>query len=87
MGRKFSFYVKQPFAPHYNTAIGKYVSTRSEFNAELSRLSDKQSERTGIEHNYVPVDLADTAAFGATDEGAEKFQRSRYGQPFTESFD
>lgn len=87
MGRKFSFFVQKPFVPHFNASVGSYVSSEQQFNNELHRLSDAQTERTGIEHNYVRVDQADSAALGATEESMDNFYRRRYDNPVATDFE
>ena len=51
--------VKRSFAEHMNTATGKYTQTAAEHRENLKRASEKATLRTGIEHNYVPMDHAD----------------------------
>lgn len=87
MGRKYSFYAQTPFQPHFNHAVGKYVSSQAQFNNELKVLGDKQTTQTGIPHSYVPVEIGDRDAFGATDEGMENFHRSRHDNPFQDDFE
>lgn len=81
MGRDYSFFVKTPFQPHYNTAVGQYVRTQAEFESHLSRLSDAQTERTGILHNYQPVEIGDRDAYGATEEGMDDYYRTHHDNP------
>jgi hypothetical protein len=52
------------FAP----AVGKYVTNQRDFNNELKKASDVASENTGMEHRYVPIDMADRDATGRTEE-------------------
>lgn len=42
------------FKPHYNYAVGKYVSTDREFRDALKVCSERNSVSTGIDHNYEP---------------------------------
>lgn len=42
---------------HYNPTVGKPISSMNQLKSELSRASDEQSEKTGVTHNYQPVDL------------------------------
>jgi hypothetical protein len=77
--RRFSFSLGTPFAEHYNPSTGKRVRTRSGFASELSRQSDEASERTGIEHNYVPVDPRESpSSLGVTEEGLYETARRRH---------
>lgn len=73
--RVYSFAIKTSFVPHYNPSVGKFVSSQSEFDSELRRLSDQQTERTGITHNYVSRELGDSAAFHNTEDGMDDFNR------------
>jgi hypothetical protein len=41
---------------HWNASVGKTISSMKQFKDELARASDAQTEKTGIEHRYVPVD-------------------------------
>jgi len=42
------------FQPHYNHAVGQYVSTDSEFRDALKRCSDRSTAETGIPHDFQP---------------------------------
>ena len=79
--RKYSFYVEKSFVPHFNPSVGKYVSSQRQFNDELKVLSDEQTLRTGIPHNYVPTEMGDRAGFGISDEDREEYTRARYDHP------
>jgi len=50
------------FQPHYNYAVGQYVTSWADFNDKLRRLGDIQSERTGISSTYETVHPADLRA-------------------------
>jgi len=52
------------FAP----AVGRYVQNQRDFNDALKKASDEASENTGMEHRYVPIDMADRDATGRTEE-------------------
>lgn len=79
--RRYSFYVEKSFVPHYNPSVGSFVSSQSEFNNKLRILGDEQTERTGILHNYVPVEVGDSQAFGLGGEDVEEFTRARFDNP------
>lgn len=74
MVRVFSVNPTSTFRPHFNAAVGQYVSSDRQFRDALRRGSDMQSERTGMEHRYVPIDPRDTepADGGAGVEEAKK---------------
>ena len=41
---------------HYNATVGKEVSDMRGFKDDLKRKSEEATLRTGIEHNYEPID-------------------------------
>lgn len=57
-------------------AVGEHVHSRRQFADKLKAASDRQSARTGLAHNYVPIDLRDREACGVTDEGLESTARA-----------
>lgn len=71
MRRIWSFSFKRPMADHYNPSVGSYVRSEQDFTDKLKAMSDEATERTGIPHNYVPVDPTDRKALGVTDEGLD----------------
>lgn len=70
--------IASPFREHFNTSTGTYVSNRSQYTSQLSRLSDEASARTGIPHKYVPIDPRETAPLGVTSDGLESTLRQQY---------
>lgn len=58
MVRRFSFSVLPPLSNPVN-------------RDQLKMTADRQTERTGIPHNYSPVDLRDKEALGVTSEGLD----------------
>lgn len=69
MVRIFSFSVKPIMVEHMNRTTGQLVSSEKQFADQLKRQSEEASIRTGIEHNFVPVDTQDKATLGVTDAG------------------
>lgn len=67
--RVFSVSLQTPLHDHFNHAVGKYVTGKRQLRDEFKRASDDATERTGIEHNFVPVDPHDKETFGVTEEG------------------
>lgn len=67
--RRFSFFKGPSFGDGYSPTLGRYVSNERDFADGLKRASEIATERNGIPHNYVPVDLRDRDALGVTDEG------------------
>jgi hypothetical protein len=53
---------------HRSVATGTVVSDRRHIKNGLREMSEKQTERTGIPHSYVEVDLADRDTLKVTDE-------------------
>jgi hypothetical protein len=47
---------------HWNHSVGKPVSSMRQFKDDLARASERQSEVTGMEHRYVPVDMSEVKA-------------------------
>jgi predicted nucleic acid-binding Zn ribbon protein len=66
-----------PTEGHWNQSVGRYVSGDREFRDELRRASDAATERTGIPHDYKPIDPRDTEALGVTGEGLGETQKRR----------
>jgi len=81
--RVFGFSYREPMQPHFNNAVGRYVSSESDFGDELKRASETASATTGIEHDYKPLEWGDKDAFGATNEGIHEsnISRERQGAP------
>lgn len=71
MARVFSFAIKTPMHEHINHTTGQLVSSERQFKDQLKRQSEEATLRTGIEHNFVPVDAKDKATFGVTNEGLD----------------
>lgn len=69
---------KRPMQEHWNAAVNKPIRSDAQFRSELSRASDEQSERTGTDHKFVPIDMGDKAACGATDEGLDETRKRRH---------
>lgn len=69
--RVFSFSIRRSMPEHFNTSTGTYVSNERALKDDFKRLSDAATERTGIPHNYVPIDPQDKETLGVTDEGLD----------------
>lgn len=76
MSRRYTVSVATGWMPHYNHSVGRYVRTRGEFLDALRSASEKQSERTGVEHNYQPVELGEVQ--GVTEEGMDATRRAHF---------
>jgi hypothetical protein len=66
--RRFGFRITAPFQDHYNTTVGAHVTNKRDFADKLKVAAAEQTKRTGIFHDYVPVDAGDREAFGITDD-------------------
>jgi putative FmdB family regulatory protein len=77
--RRFSFSITPGFKEHWNQAVGQYVSNTTQFTDSLKRQSDEMSVRTGMLHDYEPIDpgdlRSDPEAFGVTPEGLDSSRR------------
>lgn len=49
----FSF---RRFQEHFNPAVGKVVSSEKEFRDDLKKASEEATRKTGIVHNFVPME-------------------------------
>jgi hypothetical protein len=59
------------FSEGFNPSTGSYVSSSAQFRSELSAASDAASLRTGIPHNFQPLDPRDPVAAGVTEDGMD----------------
>lgn len=71
MVREYSFSIKPMMKEHMNNTTGQVVSSERQFKDQLKRQSEMATIRTGIEHNFVPVDIQDKATLGVTNEGLD----------------
>ncbi len=78
MRRGYSFSFVRSMAEHFNNSTGQYVSNSRDFGDQLKRKSEEASLRTGMDHNFVPVDVTDAKALGVTDEGLEETHRRHH---------
>jgi hypothetical protein len=67
--RIFSFAPKRMMHEHFNLSSGTVVSDHKQFRDDLKRASERATLRTGIPHDYQPVDLGEKEALGVTEEG------------------
>lgn len=68
------FNVRNSTPEHFSTAVGGYVSNDRDLRDALKRMSDEQSERVGMDHNYEYLtrsEMADPTAHGVTEEGLD----------------
>lgn len=57
---------------HMNQSLGRPVSSMRQFKDGLKQKSEEATARTGVEHNFQPVDITDRKSLGVTDEGIER---------------
>jgi hypothetical protein len=79
--RQFSFNVQPSMAEHFSHTVGGYVNNERQFRDALKEMSDNESERVGMEHNYeylTRAEMADPSAHGVTDEGLDTTERAHY---------
>jgi putative FmdB family regulatory protein len=57
--RKFTFNTSPGLKEHFNIAAGEYVSNQHQLDDAFKRQSEAASARTGIDHEFVRVDVAD----------------------------
>ena len=55
--RKYSVTVHRDIPEHFNPQLGKPVRGMQQIKRELRDAGEKQWEKTGIPHRYVPMDL------------------------------
>lgn len=69
-----------PMMEHWNNTTGTVVSDMKGFKNDLKRRSDEATMRTGIEHNYEPIDYADVAQVvrDSDGKGLEDTNRARH---------
>ena len=75
--RVFSFKMQPIMHEHFNHTVGKPISDRKQFQRELDHAADKETERTGRQVNYVPVDMNDREGLRVTDEGMDSTLRRK----------
>jgi hypothetical protein len=69
---------------HYNNAVGQFVTNKRQFYDGLKMKSEEASIRTGMDHNYEPIDpsdMADAKAHGVTDEGLDTTEKALWVKP------
>lgn len=72
----------RPMMAHYNATVGKEVSDMKGFKDDLKRKSEEATLRTGIEHNYEPIDYSDFKPVIEKSEGQglEVTNRARHAE-------
>lgn len=76
--RRWSVSFHRSMPEHFNHSVGRYVSNESDFSDALKQKSEEATEKTGIPHNFAPVDLTDTATLGVTEDMPRQRARTIY---------
>lgn len=74
----------KPMQEHFNPSVGKHISSMQEFREELKVASDEATARTGIVHNFEPIDHREREALGVTEQGLDETERRRRAKGETE---
>lgn len=75
--RVFSVSIHRPMMEHMNATTGSLISDNRQFKDELKRMSEVQTLKTGIEHQYEPIDH-DAVKSKVTGEGLDSTNRVRH---------
>lgn len=78
--RSASFCVQRPMIEHLNVTTGMPVSSEKQFKEQLKIKSDEATQRTGMDHKFVPCDVTDMKALGVTGDGIDESRRTRRAQ-------
>lgn len=70
--RRFSLTFPTMLHEHFNDTVGKPIHSHRQFRDELRRASDHATERTGIPHDYQPIDLHDPIVAPKSDAGMKE---------------
>jgi hypothetical protein len=79
--RHFSFGIVRSVPEHFNYSVGSYVSNERQLRDAIKVISEEQTYRTGVEHDYEYLsraDLADATAHGVTEEGLDDTYRTQH---------
>lgn len=69
--RIWSVSFHRPMPPHFNHSVGRYVSNETKFSDALKEKAEEATAKTGIPHDYKPVDIRDRETLGVTEEGLD----------------
>ncbi len=76
--------IHMPMIGGYNPSVGGYVHGKNDLREKLHIASEQATERTGIPHDFKPVDMRDTDALGVhATESVDRDNRARHdsGRP------
>lgn len=54
--RKYQLAVHRPMLDHFNNTTGTVIGSDRQFREELKAMSEVATNKTGIEHDYQPID-------------------------------
>lgn len=69
--RSWGFQMAPVVHQYFDHSTGQVINDRKHLLSVAKEMSDRQTERTGITHNYVPADMTDKATLGITGEGLD----------------
>lgn len=59
MRRRYSLSIHRPMQDHYNNTTNSMIGSNRQFREELKRQSETATLKTGIEHNFEPIDRSE----------------------------
>ena len=77
--------IKPSLPAHFNAATNTYVENEAHLKSVMRQQSDALTERTGVVHDFQPVDRRDKEALGVTEEGLDKTYDARVKAGLTEA--
>ncbi len=86
--RKYTaFKFSMPFWDGYSPTTGTFTTSHRDLTEQMHIASEHATERTGIQHDFKPVDVRDTEALGVTAEGLDATNRRLHneGRPLVKS--
>ena len=76
--------IQMPMIGHYNPTVGGYVHGKRDLTEQLHIASEQATARTGIPHDFKPIDMRDTDALGVhATESVDNDNKARHdsGRP------
>ena len=67
--------IKPSLQPHFNAATNTYVTSDRQLRDVMKAQSAEISARTGVAHDFTPIDRRETSALGVTEEGLDETRR------------
>ncbi len=82
--KSYAISVQRPMPEHFNAATGRVESSMKAIAEQMKIASEEASERTGVKHDFQPVDMRDKDALGVTEEGLDATYRRLRNEGRTE---